>query len=108
MLGNKFPFARDLADEDDLVKYVAQIQAMIGPPPDGFLEVAPSQSFWASNGLWTHPTVALPHTSLMNKLERVEEAQRSETADFLLCMLKWLPTKRSTAAELLQHPWLKF
>lgn len=43
MLENKLPFKRDSPeenyDEDVLARYLAQIQAVIGPPPANFLEV---------------------------------------------------------------------
>lgn len=107
MLDNKLPFTRrNLDDEDDLAKYIAQIHAVLGPPPEGFLKVLQDQPFWDEEGSWIHSTIALPETSLMQKLESLEESERLQTADFLLCMLKWLPTKRCTAEELLGHPWL--
>ncbi|XP_048738561.2 SRSF protein kinase 3-like isoform X2 [Ostrea edulis] len=43
---------------------------------------------------------------LMEKYEWEEEEARSFT-DFLIPMLAFDPTKRATAAECLQHPWLK-
>lgn len=106
MLDNELPFTRDLADEDNLPNFVAQMHALLGSPPPGFLTVVGDQPFWDMDGAWVHQT-SLPAMTWSHKLQRVPEPHRAETADFLLSMLKWLPTKRSTAAELLQHPWLQ-
>lgn len=45
--------------------------------------------------------------SLARKLERFENEEKKVMTDFLLCMLKWLPTQRWSAEKLLEHEWLK-
>lgn len=111
MTENQLPFKRDKPgedyDEDVLARYLSQIHAVLGPPPADFLEVLEGQPFWDDKGAWIYPSVDLPEVSLMQKLERIEEADREATAEFLLCMLKWLPTQRLSAEKLLEHEWLK-
>lgn len=107
MLENRLPFTKDNPGEDELAWHLAQIHALLGPLPAKFLKVLKEQPFWDEKGDWIHPDVALPNISLMQKLERIDEADKAETVDFLLCMLKWLPKERWTAAQLLEHPWLK-
>lgn len=37
---------------------------------------------------------------------RIKEEEATAFADFLLPMLEWYPESRSTAQQMLSHPWL--
>ena len=43
---------------------------------------------------------------LMEKY-RIKEEEATQLADFLQPMLNWVPDKRATAQQMLDHPWLK-
>jgi len=107
MLENRLPFTLDNPGVDELACHLAQIHALIGPLPPKFLEILEGQSFWDGNGDWIYPDLAPPNTSLLQKVARLEEADKTGTVDFLLCMLKWLPKERWTAGQLPEHEWLK-
>ncbi len=56
-----------------------------------------------SAGEWKGETIC--PVRLEDRLEG--EAHLKTFLDFLRCMLQWVPEKRKSATELLQHPWLK-
>jgi serine/threonine protein kinase len=46
--------------------------------------------------------------TLSDSVTSLEGEDKQLFLDFISHMLQWLPEKRSTAKELLAHPWLDF
>ncbi|OJD32243.1 protein kinase [Diplodia corticola] len=81
----------------------------------------PGERYWTSS--WAQRKVAglaevkmeayPPHPLPVRSLEKLpcvleqDEKDRDDFVDFLRRTLTWQPQQRDTAAELLQHPWLK-
>jgi len=47
-----------------------------------------------------------PLERLLAEKYRYKQAEATQLADFLMQMLKWFPTARASAREMLKHPWL--
>ena len=76
----------------------------LGPPPSELLQRSEfCELYFDDHGQWKGSQ--LQPISLEDRLDR--GADTDVFLDFVKSMLNWLPEKRRTAAELLQHPWLK-
>lgn len=59
-------------------------------------------------GPWIAQDEALiPSVSLETLEKRITGEEKEVFLDFIKSMLKWLPEERSTAKELLQHPFMQ-
>ncbi|RDW64490.1 uncharacterized protein DSM5745_09901 [Aspergillus mulundensis] len=97
--------ARNAERELDDGVHLAEMQAVLGPPPLEFLARSErSLLFWDENGHWKG--AQLPHHTLEEREERLDGDEKSDFLRFLRRMLCWLPEQRATAKELLFDPWL--
>jgi serine/threonine-protein kinase SRPK3 len=105
--------------------HLAELVAMLGPPPMDMLERgARSKEFFDGDGETALPKWRLKLTEeLLGNwiaeinilqgltLERSEDNLDGEKKEdflrFVRCMLQWRPEDRWTAKELLGHPWIK-
>ncbi|KAL3475675.1 kinase-like domain-containing protein [Aspergillus californicus] len=90
------------------VHLLAEMEAMLGPPPLNFLRKSPhSQKYWDSLGIgqWKS-AVEVPHCSLEESEEYLEGENKKMFMKFIRKMLRWDPEERQSARELLSDPWL--
>nr|POF23911.1 serine/threonine-protein kinase srpk [Quercus suber] len=120
--------------ESSNTKLLAQMTAVLGEPPADFLAggrgrspgsrsrspLAPrgtsrgasplaspnAASFPASLAVGTPAPEKMDQSSLAGQLEELDWDGKTELLAFMRCMLVWKPEDRSTAASLLQHPFL--
>ncbi|KAK3671788.1 hypothetical protein LTR78_008333 [Recurvomyces mirabilis] len=50
---------------------------------------------------------AIDHTSLEDGMKNVALQKKTQVIQILANMLRWLPEKKATARELLEHPWMQ-
>ncbi|RHZ57076.1 hypothetical protein CDV55_106046 [Aspergillus turcosus] len=85
---------------------LAEMVAMLGPPPLDFLHKSPhSLNYWDSSGQWK-AAVEIPHNSLEDSEEYLEGENKKIFMQFVRKMLRWDPEERQSARELLMDPWL--
>ncbi|KAJ9234127.1 hypothetical protein DTO169E5_6704 [Paecilomyces variotii] len=88
------------------VYLLAEMEAMLGPPPLNFLRKSPqSQKYWDSLGQWK-AAIEVPHYSLEESEEYLEGENKNMFMQFIRKMLRWDPEERQSARELLSDPWL--
>ncbi|KAJ9367656.1 hypothetical protein DTO282E5_7653 [Paecilomyces variotii] len=88
------------------VYLLAEMEAMLGPPPLNFLRKSPqSPKYWDSLGQWK-AAIEVPHYSLEESEEYLEGENKKMFMQFIRKMLRWDPEERQSARELLSDPWL--
>ncbi|KZF26273.1 kinase-like protein [Xylona heveae TC161] len=85
---------------------LAEMMAMIGPPPLSFLRRRDqSCRYWDHSGNWKGP-VEVPDLTLEDSEEYLEGENMETFLRFMQKMLRWDPRDRQSARELLTDPWL--
>ncbi|KAH8429524.1 putative protein kinase [Aspergillus melleus] len=85
---------------------LAEMVAMLGPPPCSFLRNSPHGSkYWDSSGQWIS-SVEIPDNSLEVSEEYLVGDNKKMFLRFVRKMLQWDPEERQSARELLTDPWL--
>lgn len=105
--------------------HLAELVAMLGPPPKDMLERgARSKEFFDGEGETALPKCCLKLTevslgnwiaetnipqglTLEGSEENLDGEKKKEFLQFVRCMLQWRPEDRWTAKELLEHPWMR-
>ncbi|KAI9681153.1 MAG: hypothetical protein M1817_002435 [Caeruleum heppii] len=113
--------------------HIAQMIALLGPPPKELLHrerearnwkwtpaienssgkfcEGPTEfyggPFFDSEGKYLYEDLIPGDLNLADSISSLEENEKSPFIDFVTKMLQWLPEKRSTAKELLEDPWLR-
>ncbi|KZF26973.1 protein kinase [Xylona heveae TC161] len=90
----------------DEVHRLAEMVAILGPPPLKFLERSDiSLRFWDENGNW-RGLMPIPDMNLEDLELRLSGEDKRGFLQFLRKMLCWLPEERMTAVDLVYDPWL--
>ncbi|KAK2791356.1 hypothetical protein FQN53_004537 [Emmonsiellopsis sp. PD_33] len=91
--------------QDDRV-HMAEISALIGPPPAAFLKRSPMcKALWEDDGTWRN-VVPIPDISLEQLAADITGEDTEGFLRFFRRMLRWLPEERPTCQELVYDPWL--
>ena len=86
---------------------MAEMVAILGLPPLDYLHrTETSWEYFDIDGNWRGP-VGIPETSLEDSEEQLSGENKVLFLDFMRGLLHWIPEKRQTAKQLLNHPWLK-
>ncbi|KAB8223030.1 kinase-like domain-containing protein [Aspergillus novoparasiticus] len=86
--------------------HVAELVALLGPPPQEFLEKRDLSSvFWDESGKWKN-LVPVPDRTLENLAVNIQGEDVEGFLRWLRLALQWNPEDRPTALELLMDPWL--
>ncbi|KAF2027039.1 kinase domain-containing protein [Setomelanomma holmii] len=97
MLKTEWGYPADIWNVGAMVPHLAELVAMLGPPPMDMLERgARSKEFFDSEGL-----------TLERSEENLDGEKKEEFLQFVRWMLQWRPEDRWTAKELLGHPWMR-
>ena len=101
---------------------MAEMVALLGPPPPSFLHrgssgTSKNNNTNSNNTSWDYfdnatgewkGAVPIPDLSLERAEERLTDAEdRAMFLDLVRKMLRWVPEERPTARELLEHRWLR-
>lgn len=145
-----FEHIHDLDGRYDARSHLAEMIALLGPPPKELIakEISMAQHHWPhavsngsgipcrnareyfggpffdGNGLWPTPFIIhslsltclgeflhkdlISNRSLEGTIPSLEEKERATFLSFVRGMLTWLPEERSTARQLMEHPFLQF
>ncbi|KAB8210260.1 U4/U6 small nuclear ribonucleo protein PRP4 [Aspergillus parasiticus] len=96
--------ARDGIFDDGV--HIAELVALLGPPPQEFLEKRDLSSvFWDESGKWKN-LVPAPDRTLENLAVNIQGEDVEGFLQWLRLALQWNPEDRPTALELLMDPWL--
>ncbi|KAI1920683.1 hypothetical protein LOZ12_005618 [Ophidiomyces ophidiicola] len=90
---------------DDSI-HIAEMIAIMGPPPKIFLEQSKmGRIWWDEQGKWKGPA-PIPTHSLEELADKIKGEDKEGFLRFLRRILKWLPEERPKANEILYDPWL--
>ncbi|GFF73137.1 SRSF protein kinase 3 [Aspergillus lentulus] len=134
ILGSKelFQQVHDTNGQYDAKSHLAEMIALLGPPPGVLLAMSKAMSernwpqpvtndagklcnnaqeffdgpFFNAEDKFRHNEL-IPSRSLEDTIRFLEEKDREAFLSFARQMLTWLPEKRKTARELMDHPFLK-
>ncbi|XP_028669110.1 SRSF protein kinase 3 [Erpetoichthys calabaricus] len=96
----------DYTRDEDHIAHIIELLGVI--PPHFALSGKYSREYFNRKGELRHITNLKPwglYEVLLEKYEWPLE-QAAQFSDFLLPMMEYIPEKRATAAQCLQHPWL--
>ncbi|KZF26771.1 protein kinase [Xylona heveae TC161] len=126
-----FQQAHDTTGHYDAKAHLAEMIALLGPPPKTLLEKADAMlrvewpdaiqgeggklcrnaqqlfggPFFSGEGKFLYPDL-IPARQLKDTLPSLEKKDREELLSFVKKMLTWLPEERKTARELMEDPFL--
>ncbi|EPQ57713.1 kinase-like protein [Gloeophyllum trabeum ATCC 11539] len=100
-----------LPDGEAQMVHLAEMVAVMGPPPPAFLSRVRSPTYvrwnyFDASGKWTGVIPVPSDMSLESRETRLAGEEQAEFLRFIRRCLQWEPEKRATAAELCQDPWL--
>jgi serine/threonine-protein kinase SRPK3 len=92
--------------------HLALMSEIIGPCQNkNWLETNPKVWKFYNKKNYKLKNIAKLHEWPMYKVllekYRLKDSEARSLSEFLLCMLKWKPKDRSSARDLLDHPWMK-
>ena len=86
---------------------MAELVAVLGPPPLDYLQhTETSQEYFDNTGNWKG-AVEIPDISLETSEKQLSGEKKAFFLDFMRKILQWVPEKRQTARQLLNHSWLR-
>ncbi|KAF2756508.1 protein kinase [Pseudovirgaria hyperparasitica] len=86
--------------------HLAEMIAILGPPPPGFLaRTENSLRYWDENGKW-RDLIPIPNANLERLEQRLVDGDKDGFLQFVRKMLTWIPEERPSAEELIFDPWL--
>ncbi|KAJ5360769.1 hypothetical protein N7517_009960 [Penicillium concentricum] len=107
LLGLGRPFNAD-HEAGDMYEaaHLAELIAVLGPPPAAFLALNPEKAaqFWDEEGRWKD-IVPIPERGMLESLEGQMDLPLA-FVKFMRRTLTWMPNERATAKDLLEDPWL--
>lgn len=108
MFENKHLFnAHDGNGESSSLHHMAEMVAVLGLPPLDYLQrTETSWEYFDKAGNWKG-AVEIPDISLESSEEQLRGDNKSLFLDLMRKMLQWVPQKRQTAKQLLNHSWLR-
>ena len=89
--------------------YLSQMTGILGPPPLDFLtEHKACRQYWDETGVWkVVDGIEVRAVTLEEKASSFAGDEAAQFADFMRSMPGWKPGERSTARQLLAHPFLR-
>ena len=108
MFENKHLFhAQDGYGKRSSLHHMAEMVAVLGLPPLDYLQrTGTSWEYFDGSGNW-RGAIDIPDISLESSEAQLSGENKASFLDFIRRMLQWVPEKRQTAKELLEHPWLR-
>ncbi|KAG8408297.1 hypothetical protein J3459_017901 [Metarhizium acridum] len=101
------PIDKRTNDGYDESMHIAQLTGLLGSPPFEMLSSGQRTSmFYKPDGSLRHPELVPQDMKLENAVTRISGREKAKFLEFAKKMIKWNPTERSTAKDLLKDPWL--
>ncbi|KAI6896852.1 hypothetical protein D0869_09670 [Hortaea werneckii] len=111
LLNKRIPF-KNLEGEERWsgCYHLTQMTALMGPPPADYLARSEEQYLECDETCaWGNPgSKGVPDISFDALLDRLEGDDKVNALDFVGRIFRWKPEERSTAKELLEHPFFDF
>ncbi|KAJ5804251.1 kinase-like domain-containing protein [Penicillium psychrosexuale] len=100
-------YARDSQKQDSDANHIAEMIALLGPPPRDLLQNSDyATDFFDSEGNWKG-AVPIPSRSFEQLEGNLEGEQQELFLAFMRKMVRWRPEERSSAKDLLSDQWLR-
>ncbi|KFA77297.1 hypothetical protein S40288_01269 [Stachybotrys chartarum IBT 40288] len=100
------PVLPGTTEYDDII-HLSEITSLLGPPPRDLLESGRrTKLFYDNTGNLQGPGRKQGTLSLENTISCMKGEEKRMFLKFVRRMLRWDPSERSTAKELLEDPWL--
>ncbi|KAK1953675.1 protein kinase [Colletotrichum sublineola] len=102
--GRLFRAVKDARLDDE--QHLAEMTALLGPPPKRFLELSEKcGQYWDSEGNWIAAT-RIPNQSFESREIRLKGEEKELLVAFVRKVLRWLPEDRPTAEDLFNDKFL--
>ncbi|KAK1990263.1 kinase-like protein [Colletotrichum falcatum] len=102
--GRLFRAVKDARLDDE--QHLAEMTALLGPPPKTFLELSEKcRRYWDSEGNWIAAT-SIPDQSFESREIRLKGEEKELLVAFVRKVLRWLPEDRPTAEDLFKDEFL--
>jgi serine/threonine-protein kinase SRPK3 len=98
---------RDPEGEQRNGAHLASMVAILGPPPLEFLQRSETSWEYFNTDGTLKDSFEVPDVSLEMLATRLDGENKAQFLDFVRKMLDWMPERRHTAEQLLEHPWLE-
>ncbi|KAI9849342.1 MAG: hypothetical protein M1837_004802 [Sclerophora amabilis] len=93
--------------EYDVQNHVAEIIALLGPPPKVLLERGSKTSqFFNEDGQFQRPNLIPTNFNFESLESSLKDEDKTLFIEFMKKLLRWLPEERASAWELYNDPWL--
>ncbi|KAI1195708.1 kinase-like domain-containing protein [Nemania serpens] len=90
----------------EIEHHLAQMVAMMGPPPKHFLSRSPiCRKYWDDDGNWIAAT-PIPAESFESRESRLSPEDKVLFFPFIRKILRWVPEERESPKQLLRDPFL--
>ncbi|MCJ1398649.1 hypothetical protein MMC11_001850 [Xylographa trunciseda] len=99
--------AKDQNNENSSLHHIAEMIALLGPPPSEFIRRSKLGSEYFDAHGKGKGLIDIPVMSFEDSEENLNGEEKVLFLAFLRKMLSWVPEGRKTAKELLRDPWLK-
>ena len=108
MFENKHLFnARDGNGENSSLFHMVEMVAVLGLPSLDYLQrTEKSWTYFDTSGNWKG-AIEIPDISLETSEQQLCGANKALFLDLMREMLQWVPERRQTARQLLNHAWLE-
>ena len=99
-------YGRDSDRKLDDAYHLAEIVAIIGPPPIEFVQRSEKAlKYWDGNGNWIHE-VPIPDLDMSTLEVRLSGKDKEEFLRFMRRLITWVPEERPTAVEVVYDDWM--
>ncbi|KFG77760.1 hypothetical protein MANI_025646 [Metarhizium anisopliae] len=101
------PIDKRMGEEYDERVHIAQLTGLLGPPPNDMLSSGQRTSiFYTPDGRFKHPDLVPQDIEFEKTVTRISGLEKAKFLEFAKRMIRWNPSERSTARDLLKDPWL--
>ncbi|KAG6041654.1 hypothetical protein E4U41_003092 [Claviceps citrina] len=101
------PVDKRADDEYDDLVHLAQLTSLLGPPPPHLLSSGQRTSmFYKPDGSLKHREPFPGELKFENTVTKISGQEKTRFLEFVSKMVKWDPSERSTARDLLRDRWL--
>ncbi|KIH93985.1 protein kinase [Sporothrix brasiliensis 5110] len=104
-----FQLEADESREQSNARHLANMVALLGPPPIEFLNRKTSETskYWDDQGNWIGSPAVPEGVSFETLAKKLQGNEKTAFVDFVRSLLRWLPEDRPLSVQAFSHPWVQ-